>query len=107
MEINKRTIMWIVFAVSLFVLWNDWMVANGGQSFFGSRATAPARLAQAPAAAPASAGAAAVPGPPAAPGDATAAAPPAAQREIITITTGVLKADNDTAGGIVRRVELL
>ena len=31
MEINKRTILWIVFAVSLVVLWNDWMVANGKQ----------------------------------------------------------------------------
>ena len=107
MEINKRTIMWIVFAVSLFVLWNDWMVANGGQSFFGPRVTAPAKVAQAPAAAPAAAGAAAVPGAPAAPGDGTAAATPAAQREIITITTDVLKADIDTAGGIVRRLELL
>jgi YidC/Oxa1 family membrane protein insertase len=34
MEINKRTILWIVFAVSLVVLWNDWMVANGKQSMF-------------------------------------------------------------------------
>ena len=108
MEINKRTIMWIVFAVSLFVLWNDWMVANGGQSFFGPRATAttPAKVATAPAAGtngvPAAAGTAAVPGTPGAPGTT-----PVAQREIITITTDVIKADIDTAGGVVRRLELL
>jgi len=108
MEINKRTIMWIVFAISLFVLWNDWMVANGNQSFFGPRTTAttPAKVASAPGAtttggvpAPVAAGTAAVPG---APG---VAAP--AQRELITITTDVIKADIDTAGGVVRRLELL
>jgi YidC/Oxa1 family membrane protein insertase len=37
MEINKRTILWIVFAVSLVVLWNDWMVSNGKQSMFSAR----------------------------------------------------------------------
>ena len=109
MEINKRTIMWIVFAVSLFVLWNDWMVANGGQSFFGPRTTTtvPAKVATAPAAAAGAnagvpapvAGTAAVPG-----ADGVA---PTAQREIITITTDVVKADIDTAGGVVRRLELL
>jgi YidC/Oxa1 family membrane protein insertase len=108
MEINKRTIMWIVFAVSLFVLWNDWMVANGGQSFFGPRTT-PAKVAQTPAA-PVAPGTPAAPGVAAVPGavDANGApVAPAAQREIITITTDVLKADIDTAGGIVRRLELL
>ena len=46
MEINKRTILWIVFAVSLVVLWNDWMVANGKQSMFSAQP--PAKVAQAP-----------------------------------------------------------
>ena len=104
MEINKRTIMWIVFAVSLFVLWNDWMVANGGQSFFGPRTT-PAKVAQAPAAA--APGATGVPAPAAAGVPAVPGAAPVAQREVITITTDVLKADIDTAGGVVRRLELL
>lgn len=106
MEINKRTIMWIVFAVSLFVLWNDWMVANGGQSFFGPRT--PAKVVTAPGAstaAPTAPAAAAVPGAPALPG--APAAVEAAKREVITITTDVLKADIDTAGGVVRRLELL
>ena len=43
MEINKRTILWIVFSVSLVVLWNDWMVSNGKQSMFSS--TPPAKTA--------------------------------------------------------------
>ena len=46
MEINKRTILWIVFAVSLVVLCNDWMVANGKQSMFS--AAPPAKVATAP-----------------------------------------------------------
>ena len=52
MEINKRTILWIVFAVSLVVLWNNWMVANGRQSMF-SPPPPPAKVATAPAPAPA------------------------------------------------------
>ena len=85
MEINKRTILWIVFAVSLVVLWNDWMVANGKQSMFSAQP--PAKVAQAPnpakpndlptAATPAPAGT--VPGPP--------AAPAPVQTQVITITT--------------------
>ena len=49
MEINKRTILWIVFAVSLVVLWNDWMVANGKQSMFSPQAPNKVAAAQAPA----------------------------------------------------------
>ena len=34
MDINKRTILWIVFAVSLIVLWNNWNVSTGHPSMF-------------------------------------------------------------------------
>ena len=105
MEINKRTILWIVFAVSLVVLWNDWMVANGKQSMFSAQP--PAKVAQAPnpakpndvpaAATPAPAGT--VPGAP--------AAPAPVQTQVITITTDVYKVDIDTAGGKISRLELL
>ncbi|MGZ8341966.1 MAG: membrane protein insertase YidC, partial [Telluria sp.] len=103
MEFNKRTILWIVFSFSLVVLWNDWMVANGKQSMFSltpppPAATAPSAKAGASAlpAAPAVAGAAALPG---------TVAP--FRSETITITTDVLKADIDTAGGVIKRLELL
>jgi YidC/Oxa1 family membrane protein insertase len=110
MDINKRTILWIVFAVSLVVLWNDWMVSNGKQSMFSSAppaqvASAPAAgsarsdLPAAPAAAPAAAGAAALPG--------AAPAPAAFKNERITITTDVVKVDIDTLGGAIKRLELL
>ena len=108
MEFNKRTILWIVFAVSLIVLWNDWMVSNGKQSMFS--AAPPAKVATAPAA-PAkvndlpntSATPAAVPG-----ADPTAAAAPAPiQTRIVTVATDLFKVDIDTAGGVIRRLELL
>ena len=105
MEINKRTILWIVFAVSLVVLWNDWMVANGKQSMFSAQP--PAKVAQAPnPAKPNDLPTAANPAPgttvPGAP-----AAAPAIQTQVVTITTDVYKADIDTAGGVLRRLELL
>ncbi len=109
MEINKRTLMWIVFAVSLVILWNDWMVSNGKQSLFSS--TPPAKVATVPAAAAAAGSSAALPSA-AAPAGGVAAVPGAPEvapfkRELITITTDVLKVDIDTAGGVVRRLELL
>lgn len=30
----KRTLMWVIFAVSIFMLWDNWQVYNGKQSFF-------------------------------------------------------------------------
>jgi putative membrane protein insertion efficiency factor len=45
MDINKRTILWIVFAVSLFVLWNNWQISNGHPSMF---APPPPQTAKAP-----------------------------------------------------------
>ena len=109
MEINKRTILWIVFAISLVVLWNDWMVANGKQSMFSP--TPPDKVAAAPAQQPKvndlpnAAGATpagAIPGTAPAAG---VAAPVATQ--IVSITTDVYKVDIDTAGGVIRRMELL
>ena len=107
MDINKRTILWIVFAVSLIVLWNNWNVSQGNPSLF---MPAPAKLAAAAPqgaksdlpAASVPAGAAATPGAPAAAGDAEPF-----KSERITITTDVIRADIDTQGGTIRRLELL
>src|SRR6059058_5125138 len=108
MEINKRTILWIVFAVALVFLWNDWMMDHGRGSMFSAQP--PAKVAQAPAAQAkvndlpaAQTQAAGTPG--AVPG--APAAPAPVQTQLITITTDVVKADIDTAGGVIRRLELL
>ncbi|MGJ9419318.1 membrane protein insertase YidC [Massilia sp. CMS3.1] len=111
MEINKRTILWIVFAVSLVILWNNWMVTNGRQSMFSP--TPPAKVAQAPANTTSTTGvpaAGALPGAlPGAAAPGTVPGQPAApvRAERITVTTDVVKAEIDTAGGVIRRLELL
>ncbi len=107
MDINKRTILWIVFSVSLVILWNDWMVANGKQSMF-SAAPPPAKVAPANPATVASdlPAAASAPGAAALPGAVPAAAAPV-KSEVVTVTTDLMKVDVDTAGGIIKRLELL
>ncbi len=105
MDINKRTILWIVFSVSLFILWNDWMVSQGKQSFFSAAPvpTAPSAAKTAASALPALPAANGVPAAVVPAG--SAPAPVASER--ITITTDVFKVDIDTAGGVVKRLELL
>ena len=106
MDINKRTILWIVFAVSLIVLWNNWNVSTGHPSMFAPTplvAKAPASL---PSAVPnGSAMSASATGMSATPGAAGEAAPFKSER--ITVTTDVMKADIDTLGGQIVRLELL
>jgi YidC/Oxa1 family membrane protein insertase len=108
----KRTVLWIVFSFSLIMLWDNWMRYNGKASLFfptpvtqqakpAAGGAAPAGTSDVPqgtSAVPAATGATNVPGTP-------AAAPVAGER--ITITTDVVKADIDTAGGKLVRLELL
>ena len=109
----KRTVLWVVFSLSILLLWDNWMRYTGKPSMFfptanqpaqpaaGAAPAAPAANGEVPQASstPATPGAAAVPGAPA------AAAP--AQGERVTITTDVLKAEIDSVGGELRRLELL
>jgi YidC/Oxa1 family membrane protein insertase len=106
----RRSILWIVFSVSLVMLWDAWNIHNGRPSMFGppapkpvaaaGSAPAPAAVAGVPAAAatPAPAGAAATP---------TAAAAVPVASEKITITTDLVKATFDTRGGDLVYMELL
>ena len=108
MDINKRTILWIVFAVSLLILWNNWQVSNGHASMFAPPPAQTAKAGDAKSAASASAsataGAAAVAG---AAGAAPSANGAPFKSERITITTDVIRADIDTLGGTIKRLELL
>jgi YidC/Oxa1 family membrane protein insertase len=111
MDINKRTILWIVFSVSLVILWNDWMVSTGKPSMFSP---APVATLATPAAGTAGTAASDLPsaattastgGADALPG--VTAPSTGFKSERITITTDVIRADIDTLGGQVRRLELL
>ncbi len=109
----KRTVLWVVFSLSLLILWDNWMRDNGKPSMFfpvpaqqaktvNGSASAKADVPQASGAV-AAGGAAATAVP--AGGQTPAAAP--VQSELITITTDVFKADIDTLGGELKRLELL
>ncbi|CAG9182252.1 membrane protein insertase YidC [Cupriavidus respiraculi] len=102
----KRTVLWVIFSMSLVLLYDNWQRANGHASMFFPSVT---QQAAAPASAPAAQGdvpkadtPAAVPGAPAAP---QAAAQPTGEK--IVITTDVMRAEIDSVGGIVSRLELL
>lgn len=114
----QRTVLWVVFSLSLLFLWDKWMVNNGKPSMFFPTATQQAKPVTGPAPAENAPGAvrgdvpraSAAGASSAAP--ATAAVPPTAaatgvQGETITITTDLVKADIDTAGGVLKRLELL
>ena len=110
----RRTILWVVFTMSLVLLWDAWNKHNGHPSMFSpSRPAAtssaappaqPAASAELPApAATGSAGAATA-------GAGSIAAQPqaaAAASEKITLVTDVYRAVVDTQGGSLVRVELL
>jgi YidC/Oxa1 family membrane protein insertase len=111
----RRTLLWVVFSMSLVLIWDAWNKHNGEPSLFGP---APARPAASAAAgpAPASTAATGLPTPtgelgtpagtpaiaPAAP-----ATPSAAATEQVTVTTDLVKATLDGKGGSLVRLELL
>ena len=109
----KRTVLWVVFSLSILLLWDNWMRYNGKPSMFfptanqqakpaagsGATGTAGANSGVPQAATGTAPAAGAVPG---------AATPPAvAKSERVTVTTDVLKADISSVGGELIRLELL
>jgi len=107
----RRTLLWVVFTMSLVMLWDGWNRHTGAPSFFGPPTARPA--ASAPAALPTAATPAGVPSV-SAPAGATpavsAAAPsvtPANVGQDVILTTDVVRATFDTAGGNLVRLELL
>jgi YidC/Oxa1 family membrane protein insertase len=120
----RRTILWVVFGFSMILLWDQWQISNGRPATFMPQApkTATSTAKPAPAAvpvagsasqansgvpsssvpssaAPAAAGSNLPPAP-----NSTAAAP---AKELIEVTTDVLKLGFDAEGGTLVRAELL
>ena len=113
----RRTILWVVFTMSLVLLWDAWNKHTGAPSLFGGAAR-PVAAASAPPVPQASTGAvpAATSLPAAGTAPATAATnaslpaqgnAPVAASELVTITTDVVKATIDAQGGSLVRLELL
>jgi len=119
----RRTLLWVVFTMSLVLLWDAWNKHTGQPSIFGAPAPKPVASAPptpangqtpapaaVPSAQPAAPAAAGVPAPTTA---GTAAAPtavpnaPIVATEQVSITTDVVKATFDSVGGSLVRLELL
>ena len=112
----RRTLLWVVFSMSLFLIWDAWQKHNGHPSLFSpAPATKPAATG---AAGPASGNGVPVPtatatatpatGPAAAVPAGSASAPAAALvSEKVTVTTDLIQATLDSKGGDLVRAELL
>ena len=105
----RRTLLWVVFSMSLFLIWDAWNKHNGNPSLFSPALVAKPAASGAP---PATGGlpTATVAGalPLAAAAAVPAAAPAvAAAAEKVTISTDLVKATLDAKGGDLVRVELL
>ena len=109
----RRTLLWVVFTMSLVLIWDAWQKHTGQGSLFGGPARPVAAAGSTPglpasagvpaattAAVPAAAGTA-----PAAPGVPSGAAVPTGER--VVITTDVVKATFDSQGGNLVQLELL
>jgi len=107
----RRTLLWVVFSMSLVLIWDAWSKYNGQPSMFSpapasTAAPAPAASGNAPGAlpAPATAGAPGVPAAGAVPAQAAAAVAPS---EKVVVTTDLLKVTIDGNGASVNHAELL
>ncbi|MEO8406828.1 MAG: membrane protein insertase YidC [Oxalobacteraceae bacterium] len=105
----KRTILWIVFSMSLLILWDNWMRHNGKPSMFSPSVTQQVKPGAATGSAKTAVPQASLAGNPQSPAEIAAAVAGTAplKSEIVTITTNVVKAQIDTAGGELRYLELL
>jgi YidC/Oxa1 family membrane protein insertase len=112
----RRTLLWVVFSMSLVLIWDAWNKHNGEPSLFGPAPVA--RQASAPAASPVVATAPTVPGdlptptanlttPSTSTVPAAPASAPVAAAEQVVVTTDLVKATLDGKGGSLVRLELL
>ncbi len=100
----RRTLLWIVFSMSLFLIYDAWNKHNGQPSFFSPT---PVKVASAPAASGRLPKPPAVGGMPSPTNSATATTTAPAAVEQTTITTDVVKATLSGAGGTLVRLQLL
>lgn len=113
----RRTVLWVVFSLSLLVLWDNWMRYTGKPSMFFPTATQPANPAASASGArnpprsdvpqASTTGNASTPTATASPSQLPGNTANAPAGSTITITTDLVKAEIDTLGGQLKRMELL
>ena len=106
----RRNILWVIFGISLVLLWDQWQVFNGNKATFFPSSSAPAKTS-------ATAGGSSVPAAVAVlPGAAMASLPgavvapataPAVAKERVVVSTDVLKLTFDTEGGSIVGTEFV
>ena len=106
----RRTVLWVVFSLSLLMLWDKWQQHNGRPPMLFPGASE--QVKSAPRNDTGTSGAASASVSPSAGAGVIAASTPdasavAGKGETITITTDLFKADIDTLGGALKRLELL
>ena len=101
----RRTLLWVVFSMSLVLLWDGWNKYQGHPSMFGPSPAKPVASASAPGASAVPAPSATAPTPGTAPMPGAAAAPATAPQ--ITLDTDLVRATFDSRGGSLVRLELL
>jgi YidC/Oxa1 family membrane protein insertase len=109
----QRTVLWVFFGMSLFLLWDRWLVYNGRPSMFGTAPT-PKAPSTAPASPPKETAPPAVPSagpsasaPVAAPAAVPPVAPAASKSPPVVIDTDVMRATIDPEGAVLTRVALV
>ena len=111
----RRTLLWVVFTMSLVLLWDAWNKHTGQPSIFGPTAARPAASApplagtasQVGVPAPAATAAASPGAQVVAPAGTLPVSPGAAPGELVVISTDVVKASFDSNGANLVRLELL
>jgi len=103
----KRTVLLVIFSLSLLMLWENWTIYNGGASMFAPEVASTSNNATTNTKSDSSVPQASVSTPVASGTDVPAGAVSAQAGEKITITTDLLKAEINSAGGELTRIELL
>ena len=103
----KRTVLLVIFSLSLLMLWENWTIYNGGASMFAPEVASTSNNATANTKTDSSVPQASVSAPAASGADVPAGAATPQAGEKITISTDLLKAEINSAGGELTRIELL
>ncbi len=103
----KRTVLLVIFSLSLLMLWENWTISNGGPSMFAPEVAPSTNTATTNTKTDSSLPQASVSAPAASGADVPAGATSVQPGEKITITTDLLKAEINTAGAELTRIELL